>query len=146
MVLGVQARSGDSDSTERLTDRSGTLLTAMVRSSAPTIETPARPRVTPPSRPAPAPAQPDPMADAFATLVRLNRTIVDEPDLDVVLESLVSTAVTLCGAERGFLALFGDDSDDVHVLATQGLDAVEGGASGSRAAARSRPPRPGCWS
>lgn len=111
-------------------DASEQLLAAMVESTMPTIQ-PARQQrgIT---RALPTPSDPTAAGSAhivdrsdFNALVRLNRLIVDEPNVGRVLEAIVAEAVRLCGAERGFLALFGETADDTTVLATQGIDEVE---------------------
>jgi two-component system response regulator HydG len=121
-ALGARAGGHESDS--------GSLqeLRAMLgRPATPTIEPPRRP--TPAATPRPAPAAPqrdEPSGvvarDDFAAVVRLNRSIVDEPDVQRAYQQLVAAAAQLCRAERAYLAVFGDSPDQLTILATHALD------------------------
>ena len=122
-ALDVQARAG---SGEGSISGEEAMLTAMVESTRPTIQPASRAPAPPPGVPAAAPVESQPGAE-FALLVRLNRMVVDEPNLAVVQEAIVREVVGMCRAERGFLALFEDTPDTATVLATVGIDEVERG-------------------
>ncbi|RMG12000.1 MAG: GAF domain-containing protein [Planctomycetota bacterium] len=123
-VLGVKLQPESGEAQPLLPVGEGELLTALAVSSGPTIQ----PAPTPSTAPAADPGTPSPggLDPHTLELLRLNRLIVDEPDVAKVHEALVKAAVELTGAERGFLALFGEAPDDALVLASHGLEDVEG--------------------
>ncbi|MGE0708087.1 MAG: sigma 54-interacting transcriptional regulator [Planctomycetota bacterium] len=127
-ALEVQARavSEEGDAPVPLKGSGGELLQAMVESVVPTIQ-PATRQGRAAVEPAPVEEEEARPALEFTALVRLNRLIVDEPNLAAVHEAIVREAVGLCGAERGFLAVFGETADAARVLATVGIEEVEQG-------------------
>jgi tetratricopeptide (TPR) repeat protein len=61
----------------------------------------------------------------FAAILGLNRRIVDERDVNRLFPLLLEGVARLCGAERAFLAFFGERDEDLEVVAARGASAEE---------------------
>ncbi|MCA9610627.1 MAG: protein kinase, partial [Myxococcales bacterium] len=98
-------------------------LRAMLSLRMPTIE-PARtrgPRIVEGSSASGRPLPAGTTASEFARFVSLCRDLIDEAHVERVYERLVRVAVELSEAERGFLAVFGEDADSFTAHATHGF-------------------------
>jgi len=98
-------------------------LRAMLSLRMPTIE-PARvsrPQILEGSSTAARPLPMGTTAAEFARFVSLCRDLIDETHVERVFARLVRVAVELTDAERGFLAVFGDDADTFTAHATHGF-------------------------
>ncbi|HEV8322150.1 MAG TPA: sigma 54-interacting transcriptional regulator [Myxococcota bacterium] len=66
-------------------------------------------------------------------LLKINKRLTSETDLDKLLAVIMDTAIDLCGAERGFVLLVGEDIDDIRVAVARDMEreSLEEGARGA---------------